>query len=213
MNNSRLIVAACLIATCSILAFAGPQGQTAPMNVLVTNTSSQPVPVSLYHTINVPVTGNVGVNNTSSNPVPVSLYHTVNLPVVQGGTWNVVKNGDLVPYYNTGFISSGSGLEVSEGFSMLSNQRLIIDQVSLYSKAGSPSDCFTLCTLMSSGAHASHGSIWAELASGPYPNTSFANVQTAIDVEPGDNVQFTFDRATANSTGGAYWSVSGHYVP
>jgi hypothetical protein len=100
MNLRVIVMVASAISIGGLASAAGPNptpGRSHP--VQVTNTTSNPVPVTIP--AGVAVSGGLTVNNTSANPVPVQLPSGGgNVNARQAGSWNVnVANTAAAPLY------------------------------------------------------------------------------------------------------------------
>lgn len=188
--NSRWTVSVFLIAAFALLAYAGRQASSpgTTTSVLVTNTSSQ--------------------------SVPVSLYHTVNVPVVQGGTWNVEATGDRNRFFaHDELLAQVGQFSLTDSFTVPSGKHLIIDNISVQSDGSDVDHCFTIGMVTAANGPTKHGIAYFGLRLEGYPANTYANLQTSLDAPANDTVTIYLQRNLHDTQTVADWAISGHYVP
>jgi hypothetical protein len=200
-TTNRWMSSIVLLAFFAIIAYAGRSSAQAS-SVLVTNTTSQPVPTTVQGTPNVrSLQGGtwsvyllgaptVRINNATSAPVPVS----------------PVADKNLFQYQNFLTLPAGVSAESLSFYSVPSGKRLILDWIDCVSFASADNDAPNIVAVNSANgsAHLAMQSIGLR--------QSLANGPVHLVFESGDQVKVEADRAGASTDVSAYFTLEGHFV-
>ena len=206
MLSNRLVVSAFLIATFAIIALAGRQnGTIVTSNVLVTNSASQPVPVTTTNTVTASVVNTPNVHAFVTNAV-TSPVATTSLQ-------------DKSRFRKQFLFSEASGtLSAATSMVIPNGSRLIVDSVSAFSQSTLANDCFTYVELEAYDTNLHKPISYSDLSL--VPNSGFSTLATgtqpmSFNVEPGETFFVRTLRSSSNSASAASITISvyGHYVP
>lgn len=224
MNNNRFLSAILLISAVVLVAYSGTRRQGPPttQSVLVTNATTQAVPVKNGST---PL--NVTVGNTIGQP----------LPVKQNGNWYVgllgypkvqVVNAATTPaftqdastvgahQYNAGLqiYTVATSLFTTATFSV-NTGTFVVRNVTAYSDCGTGGEYTTRCIIYA-GTEASNytGGLFFPLQQDPL-NATFAecNVPCYWSVPAGTQINVEVDRQNATEGVTTWVTLSGYIVP
>lgn len=157
----------------------------------------------------------VQVTNSASQCVPASIYHSIALPAVQSGAWNVGEIADKLPFQreNQLAIADGSNGE-SDQFTVPSGKRLVIDNVALQTDYSQSGAVFAQITITNPSTLTNTALVDVHFSPTGYPNTDFANLQTHLIAEAGQKVGITVLRNSSSVSGSAevFYTMTGHYA-
>jgi hypothetical protein len=201
-TTNRWMSSIVLLAFFAIIAYAGRSSAQAS-SVVVTNTTSQPVPTTVQGTPNVrSLQGGtwsvyllgaptVRINNATSAPVPVS-------PTAE-------KN--VFQYSNSITLNPGSAYSSQPFYTVPPGKRLILDWVSCLSYANGDNEA---CNLVTVGSY-NGGSAYLAMQSVTLRKT-VANVPVHLVVEAGDQVFVNTDRTGFSTSDTTVFTLEGHFV-
>jgi hypothetical protein len=202
----------------AIIASAGTRSAIqASSNVVVTNATTQPVPVAIQ--------GTPTVKATPNGTFPVSVTGTPTVKAVQSGSFIVaVANAPQVrvpnfPGYSSAWqhtfhadIANGSYFSNSDYWYVPSGKRLIVEHLSVFSYSDVGGNYANFGSVNNFGAG---GSIYAVVNPlfGSSVN-SIGNQEGQLILEAGDPLEFTAQREASNTNGVAHVTahISGHLV-
>lgn len=159
----------------------------------------------------------VQVTNTTSQPIPTSIYHSIDLPAVQAGAWNVGQAADKSPFTRFEQLDIAPGMQqIADYFQVPAGKRLIIDSFSARCIAGVSGNWATVgfIQVVQSGVGV-RDEAFMPMNLGDFPGGPSATISTHLIAEPGDYVYVYFRRGPTHTSLGASidGSFQGYYVP
>ena len=188
-GNNFVTIASVLLAVASISFASGRTAQTS-------QAPAQPVLVT----------------NTTSQCVPVSLYHSIAVPSSQSGAWNTGTVGDKLPFYHSGeVVTVDSTYSSADSFAGPVGKRLIIDGISFSSTAINASWSASAVIRIYSPS-AQREAFFMNVPVGGLTNNVSGNAMCHLIVESGDTIQISFTRNGTSNICYNEYSMEGHYA-
>lgn len=160
----------------------------------------------------------VTVTNSTSQCVPTSIYHSIALPAVQSGPWNVGAIADKLPFERYSSVTLSQGTDGnSDVFTVPSGKRLVLDAFAVESVASgnfSAGPTHLQIYRLASNGITVLGAWYESLSLNTVDGVSDLSGPMHLTAEPGEKISVTIMRTSAYDsypTTGSYTLV-GHYV-